>query len=84
MARLDAAAQLARSTLPPQAVARTALIAGLGYAHFIAGHDTQAIAAMNEALPLLVESNSPGVGNTELMLGRAPNCGRTVLKRRRL
>jgi serine/threonine-protein kinase len=70
-ARLDAAVRLARATLPPQASIRATLLAALGNAHFVAGHDAAAIAAANEALPLFAAGKMPGIGAVELTLGRA-------------
>jgi hypothetical protein len=57
--------------VPPRSTIRAAVISALGYAHFTAGHDDEAITAMNEALPLLAASKSPSLGAAELTLGRA-------------
>jgi serine/threonine-protein kinase len=70
-ARLDAAVRLARATLPPQATIRATLLAALAYAHFVTGHDADAIAAASETLPLYATGKMPGIGAVELTLGRA-------------
>jgi serine/threonine-protein kinase len=70
LARLDAALQRARATVPNSSI-RNTLASALGSAHFLAGDDNAAIAAFRETLPLLRAKHSPGIGASELVLGRA-------------